>query len=134
DVTAIHYAPGGSLIATGDSAGMCWFWPLDQSERGMNFRAHDHAITALQWLEGGKVLVTASADGSIAFWDVASGTEMPGRRLRHADAVSLLDVSDDGTQALSVAADGRGGQHLYHWDLVNRQLLARYPGDSVRDD
>lgn len=133
DVTAIAFSPDGSLIATGDSAGLCWLWPLADSEYRQNFRAHDHAITSLQWLDEGAVLVTASADGSIAFWDVATGTEMPGRRLRHADAVSLLDVSTDGTEALSVAADGRGGQHLYHWDLTNRQLLARYPDDSPRD-
>lgn len=133
DVTAIDFSPDGSLIATGDSAGMCWLWPLAESGRRQNFRAHDHAITSLRWLNEGAVLVTASADGSIAFWEVSSGTELPGRRLRHADAVSLLDVSTDGTAALSVAADGRGGQHLYHWDLINRQLLARYPDDSPRD-
>lgn len=130
DVTAVDFSPNGQLIATGDSAGVCWLWPLTDSGNKHSFRAHDHAITALHWLNNGEVLVTASADGSIAFWDVATGKEMPGRRLRHADAVSLLDVSADGTAALSVAADGRGGQHLYHWDLNTRQLLARYPDDS----
>ncbi|WP_197169226.1 protein kinase domain-containing protein [Novipirellula galeiformis] len=132
DITAVSFAPRGGLIATADSFGVCRLWAESQDEPKVVFRGHDAAVTCLQWLPNADVLVTASADSSVAFWDASSGEELPGPRLQHDDSVSLLTVSDDGTHALCVAADGAGGQRLYYWDLMNRTLIARYPDAASR--
>ena len=127
EITAVQMAPDGRHVATGNSVGVTHVWSIDRDEPVQIIRSHLLPVTALGWTPDSKTLLTASADRSIAFWDATTGRELDGGRLRHDDSVAMMVLSRDGTKAVCVAADGRGGQELVHWDLVRRRQLARYP-------
>ncbi|TVQ04654.1 MAG: WD40 repeat domain-containing protein, partial [Planctomycetaceae bacterium] len=139
NVTALAFSPDGTRIATADSSGRCFVWPLVPSAQAsrlvptLQFHGHERPVTALLWLGNQEQIVTGSADGSIAFWNSQTGEELPGRRLFHGGPISLLAVSENGADALSVATDGTSGQRLHHWDLERRELVAKaaIPGQSI---
>ena len=123
EVTAVAFAPGGELLATGDDRGDCRLWRYDaaanQWKPGEWLRGHSRSITALEFTEQGARLVTSSGDNTCGQWDVAAGKEIPTGVLKHPDWVADVVVSDDGSVALTCCDDGK----VRLWSLADAKVL-----------
>jgi WD40 repeat protein len=123
EVTAVRFAPGGELLASGDDRGICRLWRYDAAKNewqgGAWLRGHSRTITAMHFANDGARLVTASGDNTCGQWDVASGKEVTAGVLKHPDWVADVAVSQDGQLALSCCDDGK----LRLWSLADAQLL-----------
>ena len=65
---------------------------------------NDSPITGLCLLNDGSQVLSASRDGTLALWDVNTGRFLKGYR-GHGGAVAAVQVTADGTRALSGSAD-----------------------------
>jgi WD40 repeat protein/serine/threonine protein kinase len=111
EVSAIAVSPQGDLIASGDERGRVRLWQRGETPAAWEFvrelRGHSRSISAIHFQPDGRRLVTASGDRTCGQWDVASGQELRQLVLRHPDWVSSLDLSADGTLALTTCDDGK---------------------------
>ena len=122
-VTAVAVAPNGQRIATGDDRGRCRLWKHGDSsaqwEEEHLLRGHSRTIEALSFADQGRRLITASGDNTCGQWEVASGQELSDRVLTHPDWIADMDVSNDGTRALTCCDDGS----LRLWSLSDARVL-----------
>jgi len=123
EVTAVRFAPGGELLATGDDRGVCRLWKYNADEDkwigGAWLRGHSRTITAMKFAGGGARLVTSSGDNTCGQWDVAAGQEILDGVLRHPDWVADIVMTGDGRLALTCCDDGK----LRLWSLEDAQVL-----------
>ena len=123
EITAVGFAPGGRLLATGDERGRCRLWQRtaegDHWTGGHWLRGHSRAITSLAFVDQGRRLVTSSGDNTCGQWDVATGSERTELVLKHPAWVTDMAVSGDGKRALTACDDGR----LRLWSLEDAHLL-----------
>jgi WD40 repeat protein len=122
-VTALRFAPGGQLLATGDENGVCRLWRRDAQtgawQSAGERRAHSRRINALAFVDGGRRFVSASGDNTCAQWNVADSNEMTSLVLKHPDAVVDMAVTSDGQFAVTACDDGQ----LRVWSLADAQVL-----------
>ena len=71
-VDTVCWSPDGSLLASGDHAGVIKTWTLD-GEHVKDLQAHSGPVTYVAWEDGG-ALVSSSSDNSTKCWDVSTGT------------------------------------------------------------
>ena len=81
---------------------------------------HNGTITAIRFTPDGQRLITASGDRTCGQWDLASGQELRNVVLKHPEWVSSLDLSADGTLALTTCDDGVARL----WRLADATVLA----------
>lgn len=109
-VSAIAFSPQGNVLATGDDRGRIRLWePQDapgQWKLLHELRGHSRSITAMRFTPDGARLVTSSGDRTCGQWDVATGQEKRDVVLKHPNWVSSLDLSADGTLAITACEDG----------------------------
>ena len=103
EVTALAFAPGGKLLATGDDRGDCRLWRFDPAanewQGGEWLRGHSRTITAMTFADDGARLITSSGDNTCGQWDVVAGKEIRAGVLKHPEWVTDIVVSDDGRTA-----------------------------------
>jgi WD40 repeat protein len=131
-ITAVRFAPGGELLATGDQYGRCRLWKLNSNNRtwvgGHWLRHHSRRITALAFANQGERLITASEDNTCGQWDVATGEELTDLILRHPDRVADMVLSRDGQFVLTGCDDGA----VRLWSLADAQVRRTLSsGDGV---
>jgi WD40 repeat protein len=123
DVTAVRFAPGGALLASGDERGHGRLWRFDEAERrwvaGPRLEGHSRTITALRFVDGARRLVSSSGDNTCGQWNVADGQEIRSGVLKHPDWIADLAVSADGRVALTCCDDGK----IRLWSLSDARLL-----------
>ena len=123
EVTAVRFAPGGELLASGDDRGVCRLWRYDAAKNewigGEWLRGHSRTITAMRFADDGARLITSSGDNTCGQWDVAAGKEIADGVLKHPEWVADVAVSDDGQLALTCCDDGK----LRLWSLDGAKLL-----------
>ncbi len=123
EVTALAFAPGGKLLATGDDRGDCRLWRFDPAanewQGGEWLRGHSRTITAMTFADNGARLITSSGDNTCGQWDVVAGKEIRAGVLKHPEWVTDIVVSDDGRTALTSCDDGK----LRLWSLADAKLL-----------
>ncbi|MBA3485558.1 MAG: PQQ-binding-like beta-propeller repeat protein, partial [Pirellulales bacterium] len=132
EVTAVRFAPGGEMLASGDDRGKCRLWRYDAAKNkwlgGEWLNGHSRTITAMRFADGGARLITSSGDNTCGQWDVAAGKEIAGGVLKHPEWVGDVAVSDDGQLALTCCDDGK----LRLWSLddgqLQRTMQPRNPG------
>ncbi|MEX2317580.1 MAG: protein kinase [Pirellulales bacterium] len=111
EVSALAVSPNGDLIASGDDSGRIQLWQRAENDakwqHKSDLKGHNRSINALRFLPNGKRLVSASGDRTCGQWNVDTGEELTELVLRHPDWVSSLDISADGTQALTTCDDGK---------------------------
>lgn len=110
EVSAIAFAPQGDRLASGDDRGRIRIWKRDGAGGGQwslerELAGHSRTITAMRFTPDGQRLVSASGDRTCGQWNVTTGEELP-LQLKHPDYVSSLDMSADGTLALTSCDDG----------------------------
>jgi WD40 repeat protein/serine/threonine protein kinase len=123
-VSAVRFAPGGKLLATGDENGHCRLWKLDPAANAWRAAArpldgHSRSIAALAFADGGARLISASSDNTCAQWDVAALRELDGLILKHPDYVIDMAVTRDGQLALTACGDGQ----LRLWSLPAARVI-----------
>ncbi|WP_145435621.1 WD40 domain-containing protein [Lacipirellula limnantheis] len=123
EVTALAFAPGGKLLATGDDRGDCRLWRFDPAlnewQAGEWLRGHSRTITAMTFADDGARLITSSGDNTCGQWDVAAAQEIRAGVLKHPEWVTDVAVSQDGRVALTSCDDGK----LRLWSLADAKLL-----------
>ncbi len=122
-VSAAAFSPSGDLLATGDDNGNIRLWQKSGTSNNWTLahelHGHNRSITALRFTPDGQRLVSSSGDHTCGQWDVATGEEIRTLVLKHPDYVTTLDLSSDGTLALTSCDDGVARL----WRLVDAQLL-----------
>ncbi len=110
EVSVIVFSPVGDRLATGDELGHIRLWRRAGPAAPWAFEklldGHNGSITELKFTSDGLRLISASGDRSCAQWDLATGTEDRQHVLKHPDWVSSLDLSADGTLAVTTCDDG----------------------------
>jgi WD40 repeat protein/serine/threonine protein kinase len=110
EVSALTFTRDGNWLASGDESGRVRLWKANAAPGQWVFEreldGHSVAITGLRFTPDGKRLITASGDHTCGQWDLATGEEMQQLVLKHPDWVTSLDLSGDGSQALTTCDDG----------------------------
>jgi WD40 repeat protein len=122
EVSAVRFAPGGRLLASGDERGHCRLWRRDDAGNwtgGDWLDGHSRTITAMAFIDDESRLITSSGDNTCGQWDVATERELRDRVLRHPDWVADMIVSRDGRLALTCCEDGL----LRLWSLDDGKVL-----------
>jgi len=104
-VTAIAFAPGENLVATGDANGRCLLSRIrDDGSTELLWNVHHHTrrISAIAFLPTGDIL-TASSDHTVARMNLKTGAEVDGLVLRHQAPVVSMAVSNDGSRIATVS-------------------------------
>jgi WD40 repeat protein len=124
EVTATAVSGDASLIATGDERGDIVVWKVaaggQAAEPIAQFAGHSRTITALEFSPNGQTLISSSGDRTCGQWDLASGRELTDRVLKHPDYVASVDVSADGTLAVTTCDDGV----VRVWSLADARVVA----------
>ena len=131
-VTAVRFAPNGTVLATADDRGRCRLWEQDAESMEWNathwLRGHSRSINALAFAKDGARLITASGDNTCGQWDVSTGEEMRDLILKHPEWVADMAVSADGSRVLTCCDDGK----LRLWSLEKATLLRTIgPEDDI---
>ncbi len=123
EVSAAAFTPQGDVLATGDDRGHIRLWrksgPSNTWTLAHQLRGHSRSITGLRFTPDGQRLVSASGDHTCGQWNVATGAEDRTLVLKHPDYVTALDLSADGTLAITTCDDGAARL----WRLADAQLL-----------
>lgn len=133
EVLAVAWSPDGTLVATGDVAGVAHVWQPDTGERRLRLR-HEKAVGAIAFSPDGALLATAEDDGAAHLWDLETGVERA--RLEQIDGKPLVMFSPDGARLATAAWTAESGpeaEHVFHlWDTATGALSASlvHPGDS----
>jgi WD40 repeat protein len=99
-LTALAFAPGGKLLATGgdDQIVNLWeFGPREQAASPLRHALTGHLapIVALAFTHDGRVLASAARDGIVKLWDVQRGTER-GSLTNQPSLIASLTFSPNG--------------------------------------
>jgi WD40 repeat protein/serine/threonine protein kinase len=126
EVSALAFSPAGDLLASGGERGDVRLWRRETRGQSIawvpdrELSGHNGSITALRFTPDGRRLVSASGDRTCGQWDLASGEELRQLVLKHPEWISGLDISVDGTMALTTCDDGSARL----WRLADATLIA----------
>ena len=123
----------GTRAATGMFNGSILLWDLEAGAPLRRFPGHTDLVTSLAFSADETRLVSGSFDRTLRLWDVATGAQL--RRIETPGAILRVDISPDGTRAVSGAADRTAaGGHPPHeqdrtirlWDLETGAEIRRF--------
>jgi WD40 repeat protein len=118
-ITALAFSPDGSVLATGDSAGVVKLTDIPAGTVRASFRAHSvgNGVTTLAFSSDSALVATASyLEAAVRFWSAADGGsrgQVPGmkpgvRAMAFSPAEALLALaSEDGATVLWGIAESR---------------------------
>ena len=66
---AMAYAPSGTEIVSGGTAGEVTIWPADSGDEVASWVAHEARITGIAVSSDGAMLATSGGDGFVRLWD-----------------------------------------------------------------
>jgi WD40 repeat protein len=117
----VAFAPGGSMVATGDSDGHAVLWDLaDPASPPQSLKGHTSAVNSVAFAPDGHTLATASDDGTALVWDLTDRAhpQLLGSALTgHTSRVTAVAFAPHGPTILATASsDGTA----IRWDLANQ--------------
>ncbi|QEG36789.1 WD40 domain-containing protein [Bythopirellula goksoeyrii] len=125
-VTSLSFSSDSNMLASGDDRGRILLWQRDPQSGNWSIThqlsGHSRSIVDVAFAQGDRLLVSASGDNTCGIWDVATGTELRDRVLKHPEWINAMDVSDDGTQVLTSCDDGR----VRLWSVDDAELLSTF--------
>jgi WD40 repeat protein len=124
--TALAFAPGGTLLAFGATAGDIGLWnPVTDQEIGV-LRGHKHHVFALVFSLDGRLLASGDFGGTVQLWDVATkrprATLIVSEDAIREEVVAVTFAPDGGTLAVAV------GREVQLWDTATGRCLHRLTG------
>ena len=118
-VTVAAVSPDGTVLATGDSAGVIRLWDVSSGALTAELAAHVGYVTSLEFITTGESFASAGMDGSIRLWDTAEAVEI--RQIAaHSEGVGWLSVSSDGRFVASSSSDATARI----WDVATGGSIA----------
>lgn len=106
-VTSLAFAPGGTVLASGNRTGVVNLWDVQTLAHLAALQGHEsaHAILTLGWSPDGATLVSGGHDEQVIVWDVAA--RISRQTFTEHEAAVLSIVFLPGTEDLAtVASDG----------------------------
>src|SRR5262249_4340920 len=103
-VTALAFAPGCDVVATGHDDGLIRLWDIADGQLLRRYRGYLRPVSALAFSPDGKRLASASEDKLMFVWNVASG-EIEGLLGGHTDRIPALVWHPDGRGLISAGWD-----------------------------
>jgi len=126
-------------IVTGDVLGNVKVWSYDPASKAarsdLNLAGHTqgYGITAVAFTTGGRRVLSACQDHTVLAHDAVSGERLP-LILRHPDSVRAMQVSADGTRAITISSPKKDHYRVSLWDLASgaeRSCEANLPGETL---
>jgi WD40 repeat protein len=124
--TVAAMAPGGLLLAVGDSDGHVHIMQMNANspelvaaEDEINYIGHQFPVAALTFSNNGALVASAGTDGSIRIWDVRSGLPRSYRTILSSNEVDDMQFSPSGDHLALL-----GGQRVWVMDIANGKLVA----------
>jgi WD40 repeat protein len=125
-VSALAYSRDGTLLASGDTAGLVKVWDVSCGRERATLQTRWRCVMAMSFSPDGATLATANASGSsVQLWDPASGTlrgELP-----TASGVFAVSYSPDGK--VLVTAESHGIATLWEVSSVRKLGIVRAGGE-----
>src|SRR5262249_25802325 len=103
-VTALAFAPGSELAATGHDDGVIRLWDTADGQLVRPFRGYLRPVSALAFSPDGAKLASASEDKLLFVWNVENG-QVEGILGGHTDRIPALAWHPDGRRILSAGWD-----------------------------
>ena len=105
NLNAVLFSKSGKRLVVGSSDGSLDVWRLEDSVRGMTWKAHDFAITGLAASPDGRIIATSSVDETVQLWDQEAGEALQ-TLYGHVGPVLAVALSQDGELVASGGVDG----------------------------
>jgi serine/threonine protein kinase/WD40 repeat protein len=115
--SALALAPGGNLLAGGNSQGQISLWTVPEGKETATLRMGSVAIHCLAFSLDGQRLAVGDSAGAVTVWDVAGRVPVAFGRGPQQEVFALA-FSPDGTL---LASGGRGPARL--WDAATGHLV-----------
>ena len=122
---AVHnvaFNPDGTVLATGDGAGMVRLWNTQTGELKAAVQAHTNWAFSVAWSPGGKSFVTGGGDDAVRLFDAANPTQPLKTFLGHSNDVHAVAITHDGRQLVSAGDD----RQIIVWELATGRELLRW--------
>src|SRR5262249_19167171 len=124
-VNALAYSRDGTLLASGDAAGLVKVWDVGRGRGLATLQTRWRCVTGMSGSRDGATLATANASGfSVQLWDPASGTQRG--ELPTASGVFAVSFSPDGK--VLVTAESHGIATLWEVGSVRKLGIVRVGG------
>lgn len=121
-VGAFAFNADGTLLASGGEDGMINIWATANGRKQLTLQ--DAAAQSLAWHPQKPLLIAGLDTGMIAVWNVSDGA-LEQRFQAHAEFVTAVDISPDGTMLLS------GGENtLKFWTFPAAAAVATFEGHT----
>lgn len=118
-VTTAAINSDGTVLATGDTAGVIRLWDVSTGALIAVLSAHDGDVSSLEFITTGGRFASAGTDGFIRLWDTAEAVEI-GHIAAQSEGVGWLSISTDGQFVASSSSDGTARI----WDVTTGDPIA----------
>jgi WD40 repeat protein/serine/threonine protein kinase len=123
----IHFSPDDRWVAAAELEDHS-IKVLSVSDQQLVARLHGHTaeVRYLSFSRDGSLMASASLDRTVRIWKLPSG-EPVGLPLKHRWPVVRVLLTDDGSRAVTVAAEtpGAGGMEIQLWDTATGEHLEK---------
>jgi len=134
-LTAVSFAPGGTLVVAGEKTSSAWLLPIGgKLERTLGSpddpSVFADRITALDFSPDGKLLAVGggepSRSGEIKLFNAQTGELILALKEPHSDTVNCLAFSPDGKQLASCGAD----RFVKLWNVADGKFVRSFEGHT----
>ncbi|MEM7316796.1 MAG: WD40 repeat domain-containing protein, partial [Planctomycetota bacterium] len=105
DLLCVDESADNSKLAFGSSSGQVLVWNVADGKLRVLGHSRDRGILAVRFIGDGAELVSGGEDGAVRRWDLSHPNEST-EITRHGGVIRGLELSPEGQQLLSIAADG----------------------------
>jgi len=122
---AVHnvaFNPDGTVLATGDGAGIVRLWNTQTGELKALVQAHTNWAFSVAWSPDRQSFVTGGGDDEIRIFDAASPTRPLKTFLGHSNDVHAVAITSDGRNLVSAGDD----RHIIVWEFATGRELLRW--------
>jgi Protein kinase domain/WD domain, G-beta repeat len=118
-IDSIAFAPGGTTLNTGDSAGNIYLWNTGTGKITSTLTDPEGGnVYAVAFAPSGTTLATSDDDGTTYLWDTETGKIIATLTDPQSTGVTAVAFAPDSTTTL---ATGDGDGYIYLWNITQRK-------------